>query len=151
MTINVTPTPDVNITVISQQPLRVHVSGGGGPTINIIAPGNSPGTVNSVSNVGTGLGWSKGVSAGDLKIKSVLAGAGIEIINNGDDLTIKTVGGGTVYSGTSFPPSPNSGDIFYDENNNVLYSWSGTIWEAIVYSSQLSDPGGTLLVSGGSF
>ena len=151
MAINVSQPTPVTITVVSQQPLVVNVQNGGAPIINIIAPGSSPGTINSITNVGSGIGIAKPAVAGNVYLKSILAGAGIEIVDNGDDLTIKTINGNTIWSGGTPPPSPNIGDIYYDDGNNILYAWSGTVWEHIVFSSQLADPVGTLLVSGGSF
>lgn len=39
---------------------------------------------------------------------------------------VEVGGGGSISTGTSFPPSPDDGDLFWREDHEILYLWSDT-------------------------
>lgn len=152
MTIITTTSNDINISV--QEPgsdLSVSVSVLGSNQINITQPGYASSGLSTLTNEGSGLGWVIGVAASNGSFKSILAGAGITLEDNGTEITVSTTGGGTIYSGTTFPSPANSGDIFYNESDGQPYIYSGSVWELVVLASNLSDGGSSLITNGGTF
>lgn len=82
--------------------------------IGEVGSGGGGGEVNTASNVGAGDGVFKQKTGVDLEFKTLIAGTNITIVNNPNDLTLSSTGGGggrTTVINPATPYVPSNGDI----------------------------------------
>lgn len=65
------------------------------------------------------------------------------------DAIVAISGGGSTNPGPTPPADPNTGDLWFDINNNLLFVWSGTEWIPIEGGGGGS--GGLVFWGGGDF
>jgi hypothetical protein len=90
--------------------------------IGEVGTGGGGGEVNTASNVGAGEGVFKQKTGVDLEFKSLIAGANITIVNNANDLTLSSTGGG----GGTFTLRNVSSTATFITANETINCTSGT-------------------------
>lgn len=48
--------------------------------------------------------------------------------------------GGSIFSGPNPPPNPSTDTLWFNETNNILYYWDGSVWQAVKYPASLNPP-----------
>ena len=78
----------------------------------------------------------------------------IVVSDNLDDtcwLKFKEDAGGSVIVSPITPVNPKEGMLWLNSTNGKIYVYSQSRWEIFVYSSQMSDDNGELILNGGYF